>query len=78
MSDIKTASRWAKRWGKIYTDATNAKIKFFLMPREYGKSNIILRRLRNFRALKALENSAMYKYKHLVKCSRVKIKGRGC
>ena len=78
MSDIKTAKRWANRWSKFYTDATNSKIKFYLMPREYGKSSIILRRLRNFKALRALENLAMHKYKHRVKCSRVKIKGRGC
>ena len=78
MSDLKTARRWANRWSKIYTDATNAKIKFFLMPRNFGKNSIILSRLRNFKALKALEKLAMYKYRHRVKCSRTRIKRRGC
>ena len=78
MSDIKTAKRWANRWSKFYTDATNAKIKFYLMPREYGKSSIILRRLRRFKELKALERLALHKIRHRVKCSRIKIKRRGC
>ena len=78
MSDIKTASRWINRWSKIYTDATMAKIKFYLMPREYGKSYAIFARLKRPSILRKFRRLALPEGKHHITCSRKHIKGRGC
>lgn len=76
MSNLKTASRWAKRWSHYYTDATNSKIRIYLMPRESGKTYMILQRLKKPKIIRLFKKLAMNKSHRT--CSRKHIKGRGC
>ena len=77
MTVLKTAKRWANRWSRYFTDATNSKISFYLVPRGYGLAHFALERLKKPRMLKALKKLALSKYIHKLKCSRKKIKRRG-
>ena len=76
MSNLKIASRWAKRWSRYFTDATNSRIRIYLMPREYGKTYMILQRLKKPKIIRSFKKLAMNKSHRT--CSRKRIKGRGC
>ena len=77
MSTLKIASRWAKRWSKFFTEATNKKITLCLSPREAGKSYFIMQRLKRPYAIQRLRALKLLQQSHIT-CSRKHIKGRGC
>lgn len=76
MSTLGIAKRWTKRWSKIFTEATNKKISFYLSPRRVGKYYFIIERLKRPHAIKRLKAFNRSQKSHLT-CSRKHIKRRG-
>ena len=75
MSLLKIARRWAKRWSKVFTDATNKRISLVLSDREAGKTYFMMQRLKNVKVIRRFR--ALKQIRHIT-CSRKYIKGRGC
>ena len=78
MNSRAKANKTLRKWEKLYREAFRFKgFRLILMPREYGKTYFIYKRLKYYKKVAIYRNGFLYeRVKH--SCTRKRIKGRGC